>query len=282
MDSSNLKQRVLVATIGVPTLFALAILGRLFLLAAVDLIIFLGLREFFAIACKKGAKPNWVLGVIGSLVISWDFYLTQGRYTLIIVAVILLVLLIYELGRRESGSPLVNISSTLMGIFFVGFLLSHLLLIRQLPRLYGVSSLLGGYLVALVFSLVWTCDTAAYFVGLKLGRHKFFPRISPHKTVEGAIGGLLGAVAMSMAGYAFFTQVLRIHHLRGWDYLVLGVLAGVVGQVGDLVESQLKRDAGVKEASKLLPGHGGILDRFDSLLLATPVLYYYLKFRVFC
>lgn len=281
MGSSNLRQRVLVATIGVPVLFALAILSKWSLLIAVDVIIFLGLREFFTLAQRKGANPNQIWGIISSLAISWDFCLTRGQHTVIIVGVTLLLLLVLELSQKRTSSPLANISSTLMGIFFVGFLLSHLLLVRQLPGSFGSTPLLGGYLVVLIFSLIWMCDTVAYFVGLSLGRHKLLPRISPNKTIEGAIGGLLGAVAIGLVGYSFFTHILKVPDLRALDYLTLGILAGVVGQVGDLVESQFKRDAEVKEASRILPGHGGILDRFDSLILATPVLYYYLRLVVF-
>lgn len=281
MGSSNLRQRILVAIIGVPILFALAILGGFFLLAAVDLVILIGSWEFFEMASKKGASPNRILGIIGALAISWDFCLAHVKYTPIIVVATLILLLIYELWRKGTSSPIINISSTLLGIFFVGFLLSHLLLIRQLPGVEGVDHLLGGYLVVLVFSLVWICDTAAYFVGTHFSKHKLFPRVSPNKTIEGTVGGLLGAVAMAMVAQIFLSRILKVHDLITFDYLLLGCLAGTVGQVGDLVESHMKRDAGIKESSRILPGHGGVLDRFDSLLFAAPAIYYYLKFGVY-
>jgi phosphatidate cytidylyltransferase len=154
------------------------------------------------------------------------------------------------------------------GSLYLGYLLSFYLALyfwRQPDPGH-----LGFKTVIAVFGTVWIGDTAAMLVGTRFGRHRFFPRISPHKTVEGAIAGLVGSGAF-FALVGPMVQVFIPHDI------LLGVLIGAMAQVGDLVESQLKRTAGVKDASQLIPGHGGILDRIDSLLLVGPVVYYYLQ-----
>jgi phosphatidate cytidylyltransferase len=120
------------------------------------------------------------------------------------------------------------------------------------------------------------CDSAAYFGGRAMGRHKLFERVSPKKTWEGAVWGLIGAL-----GTAVVAKYTILPYLTLAESLVMGGIIGIFGQLGDLIESLLKRDAGVKDSSNLLPGHGGILDRFDSLLLVSPLLYIYLDFVVF-
>ena len=133
----------------------------------------------------------------------------------------------------------------------------------------------GGRLIIAALVMVWFCDTFAYFGGSTLGKHKLAPAVSPNKTWEGAISGLIGAVAGgATAFYLFGSPVMALN-----EYLMLGALVGVFGQVGDLAESMIKRDAGVKDSSSLLPGHGGILDRFDSLLFTLPLLWVWLEAR---
>jgi phosphatidate cytidylyltransferase len=123
--------------------------------------------------------------------------------------------------------------------------------------------------------LVWVCDTAAYLVGKRWGRRRLMPDVSPRKTAEGAWGGLVATI-----GAAFVARATFAPFLSAVDAALLGFLVGVFGQLGDLVESLLKRDVDTKNSSELIPGHGGVLDRFDSLLFAAPIVYYYLLFRV--
>jgi phosphatidate cytidylyltransferase len=127
----------------------------------------------------------------------------------------------------------------------------------------------------MVFTLTWCYDTGAYTFGKLFGRHKPFPSISPGKTVEGAVGGTL----LSIAGILVVRRLMETH-LGIFDAVVLAVLASVVGQLGDLVESMIKRDAKIKDSSTAIPGHGGILDRFDSLLFTAPLIYYVLRYFV--
>jgi phosphatidate cytidylyltransferase len=134
----------------------------------------------------------------------------------------------------------------------------------------------GGLTIIAIFASIWICDSAAYFAGRAIGRHKLFERVSPKKTWEGAIAGFVGAVLAFVAAKA-----LVLPYLSFSSAIICGAIIGSFGQLGDLVESLMKRDAGVKDSSALIPGHGGIFDRFDSLLFVSPLLYFYLDFIVF-
>jgi phosphatidate cytidylyltransferase len=172
------------------------------------------------------------------------------------------ILLNHVLAGRELKSGLLDTAVIAFGIFYVAWLLGHLILIRRLGE--------GPFLIFLVFLVTWANDTAAYYVGSFWGHHQMTPRISPRKTWEGAAGGLLGSVAAAFACRAWF-----LDSLGAADAAAIGVLVGVAAPLGDLSESVLKRSAGVKDSGALIPGHGGILDRVDSLIFSTPVLYYY-------
>jgi len=132
----------------------------------------------------------------------------------------------------------------------------------------------GGWTLGSVLVSVWAMDTAAYFVGRSLGKRKLWERISPKKTLEGAAAGLSAAVGVYLGAWK-----LGLLAWSFWDCFALGAVVGVGGQIGDLIESAMKRDAGLKDSSGLIPGHGGVLDRFDSFLFAVPVVYLYLKLR---
>jgi phosphatidate cytidylyltransferase len=176
-----------------------------------------------------------------------------------------IILLLADLFRKERTRFIAHSSLSLFGLFFIGFSTSSLVLIRQLPA--------GANLSILVFLLIWVCDTFAYAIGRVAGRHRLWPQVSPKKTIEGSLAGLIGALAAAYAARRIF-----LPELSGLDCLLLGSIAGILGQAGDLVESALKRDVGAKDSSHLLPGHGGFLDRFDSFYFTAPSIYYYAKF----
>lgn len=162
----------------------------------------------------------------------------------------------------------------LVGLAYIGLLFSSFVLLRELPGVLRVSPFgsadKGAWLMLFVAACVWATDTFAYFVGRALGKHKLAPALSPAKTIEGAIGGLCGAMAV---GAAFGNWI----HLPLVHGLAIGAIAGTVGQMGDLFESALKREIGVKDFGHVMPGHGGALDRFDSLLFVVPLAYLYLR-----
>jgi phosphatidate cytidylyltransferase len=170
-------------------------------------------------------------------------------------------------GGAELHEELGAITSTCTAVLFVGVLMGYSL------GLLGDGGEMGRDLTVLLFWVVWLSDAAAYTVGTLLGRHKLAPRISPGKTIEGAVGALVAAVAAALVAKGWFFRRLGLA-----DAVALGLLLGCAGMAGDLVESLLKRSAAVKDSGALFPGHGGMLDRADSLLFAAPVLFYYHKY----
>jgi phosphatidate cytidylyltransferase len=273
LDWKNLGQRVAVAAVFAPLILYLGWIGGAGYMLLIEVIAVVGLLEFYRLAQHKQIHPNLPVGVLAGAAMAPLVYfrLGQGVWLLCIAAFVLLV--ITELFRRprpESG-PLVNVAGTLMGLIYVAGLLSFLLMLRELPRQKGSEYDHAGTWIAMLFLTTWICDTAAYFVGLQFGKHKLFERVSPKKTVEGAFGGLVFAVLAAVACYHFFVIGLQLR-----DAVIIGILIGTVGQMSDLVESLFKRDAGVKDSSRLIPGHGGMLDRFDSEMLVAPLVYFYL------
>ena len=227
--------------------------------------------EFTGMTKNIGAHPNLTFGIIAiAFIISNQFKPIIGLYTAFLVIIFLLSLI--ELFRNKS-SAILNISITLLGIFYIGLFSSSLIAIREFyPNINGLY-LRGGFIIISMFAAIWICDSAAFFLGTAFGKHKLFPRISPKKSWEGAISGLVFAViTMIVAKY------LVLDFLSLISVIILGLIVGIVGQTGDLVESMLKRDANVKNSSNIIPGHGGIFDRFDSLLYTAPVVWLYLKY----
>jgi len=131
----------------------------------------------------------------------------------------------------------------------------------------------GGLLIISVFITLWVTDSAAYFLGSAFGKHKLFPRVSPNKSWEGAIAGFVFAMIAMVVLQTFLLTFLQLS-----DAIVLGIIVGLFGQIGDLIESLLKRDAGVKDSSNIIPGHGGIFDRFDSLIFSSPFIFIYISY----
>jgi phosphatidate cytidylyltransferase len=265
--------RLAVIVVGVPCLYIITLRGGALFLVLVDLLILLGLHEFYQLMRSKGYEPFAVLGYFCALAIS-GYAWRQGVAVPLILTASLLAIMVRELMRRDMSHALVHIGVTIFGIMYVGWLGGHLVMLRELPASQGADPVLGAHMVFYATLVIWANDTAAYVAGVAFGRRPLLPRVSPKKTVEGAIGGLIGATLVGWLcarGFAVF-----ITPLAG---ALLGLVTGFAAQLGDLVESMLKRDAGTKDSAELIPGHGGVLDRFDSMLFAVPVTYYY--FRLF-
>jgi phosphatidate cytidylyltransferase len=227
------------------------------------------LIELYRMAEAHGHRPHrWVGGAITLLFLA--SFVAGGvgtEYPLLLSLFALPVASLRRGGDWRKG--LGDIGATLFIACFIGVLFGYVLGLRELePSSHGKET--GGDLVFLLFFVVWGSDTAAYYVGTALGRRPLAPTVSPKKTVEGAVAGILGALAAAFVSRAWF-----IHRLSVIDCLALGIVLATVAILGDLVESMLKRGAGMKDSASLVPGHGGILDRVDSLLYAAPVLYYY-------
>ena len=274
MDWKNLGQRVAVAVVFAPLIIYLGWIGGAGYLLLVEVIIVLGLFEFYRLAQHKQVRPCYPVGILAGSAIAPLVYfrLEAGLWLLCIAAAVIVVIL--ELFRRPhpGSGPLVNVAGTLMGLIYVAGMMSFMLMLRELPRQAGGDYGHAGTWVVMLFLTTWICDTAAYFVGMYFGKHKLFERVSPKKTIEGALGGLVFAVVAAVVCYHAFVKGLQLR-----DAVIIGVLIGTVGQMSDLVESLFKRDAGVKDSSGLIPGHGGMLDRFDSEMLVAPLVYFYLR-----
>ncbi|MDP9347749.1 MAG: phosphatidate cytidylyltransferase, partial [Gemmatimonadota bacterium] len=179
--------------------------------------------------------------------------------------------------RGVDGEPLLSVSVTVFGTLYTGGLLSYALYLRHLPQV--ITAWHGTALLFAPVLLTWASDTFAYFVGRAWGRRKLIPRVSPGKTVEGSLGALGGSLVVAL-GYAWVLGHFPTYRMTLGEAAVLGVLVSVAAQVGDLAESLLKRDTGVKDSGALLPGHGGALDRFDSLFFTLPLAYLFFRFVV--
>jgi phosphatidate cytidylyltransferase len=261
-----LKLRILSAILGIPVLLFLVWSGGWLLAFGVAILATLGWKEFHSLAKGAGLHLQEVFGAVLVLFFPFAAYLDSngifpGIFGHMFAMVIILTSVSFVINypyRKIS-----DISVTFWGILYIGGLFSYWILVRELNG--------GLYWLLSALFLTWANDTGAYFVGRKWGKHKPWPHLSPKKTVEGAIGGLFFSIVTSLL-IARYLAVLPL------TAVLFAFIVGVVAQFGDLVESGLKRQAGVKDSGSLIPGHGGILDRFDSLILVMPVVYYFVKF----
>lgn len=255
---SMLRTRVITALVGIPAILMCAWLGKLPFLFFVLIIVLAGLYEFHTLVVKGGCKTPVVLLFLGGLIFPIAFY---GYPELLGVFVFgyLLSCYGYFLYKHATFTP-VDLALTILAVIYVAWGFSHILLLRLLEQ--------GFWLVLYVFLIVWSTDSGAYFAGISLGKHKLAPGISPNKTWEGFVGGLVA----SMAAALLLTSLVSLELSR--TLVLIAPIVSVSGQFGDLFESSIKRFARTKDSGNLIPGHGGVLDRFDSMLWATPLTYY--------
>ena len=277
-----LALRVASGLVFVPLLILLARAGGLAWLGFVVLQTGLGLEEFYRMARAKGLAPVRWLGFASAFVLLGLAYRPQTPNASLLTTGGLLVLLALALRRGGQPRVLESAAVTAFGVFYVGWLSAHFVLLRELPWRAGLAYSDGGSLVLYAFLVTWSCDTGAYLTGRLFGRTRPWTTISPRKTLEGAMGGLLCAVIAAQIGAATFLRAGGGTPLLTWPHaLAIGVLVGICGQVGDFVESLFKRDAASGDSSDLIPGHGGVLDRFDSLYFGAPIVYHYLRAVIF-
>jgi phosphatidate cytidylyltransferase len=283
-ESRSRKARYISAAVGIPIGVGVCLFSpTLFNLLAVALIT-VGVVEFYAMARNRGLAPHSVIGVLCSIAICLVAWTGRPITLLYSFAASTIIVCTFAM-TRNLRNAMVNIAVTVFGMLYVGWFCSHIILLRQLPfDHHGAKLDFGGagYVIMLLV-LLWLGDGGAFFAGTGWGRHKLVPAISPNKTIEGSIGGivitLVGAVLIKDAGLLLNTFGVALFPDLGYvHYLLVGLGIALAGQVGDLCESYLKRDAGLKDTGNLFPGHGGFLDRFDSLLFTAPLFYYFLKF----
>jgi len=308
---TNTATRVIFAVVAIPGVLLTAWFGGYAWALFIAAVLTASLVEFAAMAREKDVAPQTGVMVAGGLALLLVFlherlssdipsllggglhWPLQWQAFIWIVLLFMLVVLLVELFRAHP-SPMMNMGTTVLATLYIGLFLGCAVGIREIftvrefhvGPVFGTADLSAGQLAQLdswgaftviaLLASIWMCDTAAYFGGRAMGRHKLFPRVSPNKTWEGAIWGFAAAI-----GTMLLARGLVVDYLSILDALVLGAMVGVLGQLGDLVESLLKRDAGVKDSSALLPGHGGVFDRFDSFIFVSPVVFLYLDFVVF-
>lgn len=278
---SELTRRVLFGVVAAPLAVAIVLAGGAPLAGLLAVASAIAAWEFFRIARAAGHLPLGDLGcaLAGLLPLAVHaryLNLFQPRFSHLAVIVLLLVALPIWM-RGSTGKPLGAAATTLLGVAYTGGLLSFGYAIRYHEyaaggvEIGGVPIAAGGVLLGLPLILTWATDIGAFFVGRSVGGRKLIPSVSPGKTLSGAIGGVVVSVLVTWVYVRFALRPAAQLSLAPWAMVLFGVAISVVAQVGDLAESLLKREAGVKDSSTLLPGHGGVLDRLDSLFFVLPV-----------
>ena len=274
--TTNKSSRVLVNLIGIPSLLAIIFAGDTFnnlpiFSVFIAVVLFLGAREITTLSIGGGGQPVIqllllflaILQIDRHPTVSWDIPI----YLLILG--ITLIAMVLEVFRREE-KPLLNISILIFSFVWLGLMLGSLTTLRNLEGI--------GFKVTLaIFLAVWICDTSAFFFGKKFGERKILPEVSPNKTWIGTMAGFISSIIFMIIlnQYNFFNGIIVTT-----DVVVIGIIAGGFGQLGDWAESLLKREAGLKDTSNFLRGHGGILDRFDSLTFAAPLTLIYCNYFI--
>ncbi len=268
-----MKTRIISALVALPLLIFIVVSGGNWLHVGILLLGIIGMREFYRAFSKerKGAYDiSELFGVFYMVFIDEIIY--TSNFFSVFVSAFVIALLIYSVLRYQHTNNK-EVMTAFFGFFYACFLLSHVYLIREYTH--------GKLLVWLVFITAFGCDTGAYFTGYFLGKHKLCPALSPKKTIEGSVGGVITATVLSVL---YGLWINRYYPLDGVNVLLLCGLTGFFGsflaQIGDLAASSIKRQTGIKDYGNLMPGHGGVLDRFDSVILTAPVLYYIMLFLI--
>ena len=258
-----LLQRFLVALILGPSALLITYVGGPFYLIAITVLLVFAAWECTRLLSKAGIDPSTPLVMAGVLLLAASpWFETQPTWP---ITTFILISAGFHALQFEQGqqNTLINLGGTLLTTFYIGWLGSYLVSLRTLPQ--------GMWWLSLVLLMVWTIDTAAYFIGKQFGRHKFSPRLSPHKTWEGYFAGIPAGIA---AGIGFSALLQSFGAQFNMLYLpagLLGLILGLTIPLGDLTESLIKRLAGEKDSGNIFPGHGGIFDRLDTILWAMPI-----------
>lgn len=295
---SNTATRTIVAIVAAPIIIGLVILGGVWFWLFAEALAILALKELYDLGKHTSANPQRIIGYVGSFCAGAYFFvagtLPPPLVSLIFPAIVLLfvlAVLVTEL-LRNKPHPLWNAAITTFGVFYVGLFLTSLIGLRmtfsgrtlELPAVapflqnlspaerIAAGDKWGAWLVFVTFIAIWTCDSLAFFAGKAFGKHKLFPRVSPNKSWEGAAVGFVASSAAFVALAYYLLPFLSPLHAA-----IIGALVGIIGQFGDLVESLFKRDAGVKDSSNIIPGHGGVYDRFDAAMFVAPIVYLYVQ-----
>lgn len=277
---SNLTQRILTAIIGVPLLLLVFYFGSYYFLAFILLIVGFGSYEFFRLVDNKNLDSKKVIGIVFCIILPIGAYFGY-LYFIFLFTLVSIFTLFINLQKQDLSNTLIGAGTKFLGIVYIGWFLSHAILIRNInesifPYIDNANiknNDIGFFWIVFVVACTFLNDSAAYFFGKYKGKIKLVPRLSPGKTVEGTVCGIFMALLCGIIINLIFSSPISYI----WAML-LGFVVGVVAVLGDLIESMFKRSVSIKDSGGLLPGHGGVLDRFDSLILVFPVMYYLILF----
>lgn len=280
---SNLATRLITAAIVIPVLIYIFHCGGLAYIILIELIIFIGISEYYRLVEQRALSPRRFPGTVGALLLGVIAVTGRIDYMALFLSCLVLVILIDQLRSLDLTTAITGSATTIFGVIYMGWFLSHAILLR-FPTHSPPGVDLGFFFIIMAIAGTFMADTGGYFIGRAYGKNKLSPLISPGKTKEGAVGGVIGGilgVALCKLVFDWFifcepgTGMPLIH------CLFLGPLLVAASITGDLFESMLKRDAGIKDSGNIIPGHGGLMDRLDSILFTVPVTYYYLRFVVY-
>ena len=261
-----MRTRIIMAIIFTPIFIILIKLGSWSFFLLITAISLTGLLEFYRLMGNDRINPIPPVGMVASVVLLLSIFYGHGTlWPSSIIAASILTSFLWQMGRKDASLAIANCAVTILGVLYVAGLLGYLLSLRTLEN--------GASLVLSVWFITWIGDSGAFAIGRSWGRHKFFPRISPNKTIEGVVGGLLCSMIASLL-------TIKVFHspFHPGEAILMGFILGSFGIMGDLSESLLKRSVELKDSGGKVPGHGGILDIFDSLLFTAPIMYYYAIF----
>ncbi len=262
--------RSIVSTLGIPGILLFIWLGGIWFAFFILAVMMLALFEYYQMAKLKNTHPIIWAGLLASVIIAYFYYYQPNIeliYVFSIIITFVIVILFIELFRKKPN-PTENFNITIGGILYIPLLVGTLIGIRNFDTAHATNFTFA------LFVSIWICDSAAYIAGKKFGKKKIYPRASPNKTVVGSVAGLIFSfityIVLDKIGFIKFDlDIVQI--------TILSIISGIFGQTGDFVESLFKRDANVKDSGPLLLGHGGVLDRFDSLIIASPLVYIFLN-----
>lgn len=261
-----LKTRVISVIISLPFMVAALYMGGKPITLLILLLTIVGLYEFYNAFKNIGYKPNLSVGYFGT--VTYYYIITFNKSYILMIPIslfIVLLLLFFDIIKKDKN--IIDMAITILGLVYVTFMFSIVLFLS--------SGIYGRALVWLPFITAWLSDTFAYFAGVYFGKNKLCPKISPKKTIEGSVGGIFGSIFFSLIAGIIFKKMgfdIPLFH-----YGIIGFFSGITGQIGDLFASSIKRFCKIKDFGYVLPGHGGILDRFDSILFTAPTVYFYIK-----
>jgi len=277
-----MKTRVISSAVAILLLIVIVMLGEAAIGASVFILALIGLHEFYRAFETAGYNPVRPVGYISCIPLFFIGVLNHfteldleriapNSYDRIALGLFILILVLFvSMIFSRGGIKPADVALTILGIVYVVFLFSFIILIRNMEYgyLYFWMVLIGAFVT----------DTCAYFTGVKTGKTKIIPAVSPKKSLEGSVGGIIGCTA-AMLVYGLYVSGIA-GNIPIYHFIIIGLLCGVISQLGDWAASAMKRSAGIKDFGRIMPGHGGVLDRFDSILFTAPTIYFYIVFFI--